>query len=279
MTQVFSGNGWPAYKDTSNYTRFTAGGQKWWAANDDVAVVFTEFVNQFIKRIEPIAGPILDDWSYANRLVRGSTSVVSNHGSATAIDLNALQHPRGVANTFTKAERATMHAIRDSITDNSGRPVLRLGLDYKSTVDDMHVEINANAARVKQAANKIRERNKPKPPVAPVKEEDIVASLDQMRQVFIDVLTKEKIVPNKVLDAGAVQGDPWTTAGVQAALDQKADFNARANTQTAATLAEHTKELADLKAALAGKATAASVAQLGLKIDALIAALTPPSTK
>jgi len=159
MAQRFSQNGWPAYATTSHFTRFNAANQGWWAANPDVAVVFTEFINRFDKEVEEVTQPKLDDWSYANRLVRGSTSVVSNHGSATAIDLNALQHPRGVHNTFSPTQRARMHSIKNAITDAAGKPVLRLGMDYTTTVDDMHVEINANAARVKQAANKIRARN------------------------------------------------------------------------------------------------------------------------
>jgi len=177
MTQRFSQNGWPAYATTEYYARFTAAGQGWWAANADVAVVFTEFIGRFVREVEPISGKVLDDWSYANRLVRGSTSVVSNHGSATAIDLNALKHPRGVPNTFSPAEQRTMHRIRDAITDDAGRPVLRLGMDYTSTVDDMHVEIDANAARVRQAANKIRALN----------QEDDVSFSDQHKLTEADV--------------------------------------------------------------------------------------------
>jgi hypothetical protein len=156
MAQRFSQNGWIARATTEHFTRFTAGGNGWWAANDDVAVVFGEFIRRFVAEVEPIAGPVLDDWSYANRLVRGSTTVVSNHGSATAIDLNALQHPRGVHNTFTVAKRAAMRRIRNQITDASGRPVLRLGLEYTGTVDDMHVEVDTTAARIKEAADKIK---------------------------------------------------------------------------------------------------------------------------
>ncbi|HST86294.1 MAG TPA: hypothetical protein VLL08_31440 [Kineosporiaceae bacterium] len=193
-----SQNGWPAYATTEHFTRFTAGGAGWWAANDDVAVVFAEFIRQFVKRIESLKGPILDDWSWANRLVRGSTSVVSNHGSATAIDLNSLKHPRGVHNTFSRVDRAVMHEIRDSITDNNGDPVLRLGMDYDSTVDDMHVEINANAARVKQAANEIRKAQEDEMPSV----DDLVKALRpvmraEFRAQLIDVLTTEQLVPNK----------------------------------------------------------------------------------
>src|SRR6478672_11318526 len=138
---VLSENGWPAVRDTSTLTRFTAAGQGFWAASDDVAVCLGEYIQRFNDEVEPIKGPILDDWSYANRLVRGSDDVVSNHGSATAADLNSLQHPRGVHGTFSDRERGVCHRIRDSISDDNGRTVLRLGMDYKSTVDDMHVEI------------------------------------------------------------------------------------------------------------------------------------------
>jgi len=158
MAQRFSQNGWPAYANTRHFTRFTAAGQGWWAANADAAVVFKEFIERFDREVEEVTQAKLDDWSYANRLVRGSTSTVSNHGSATAIDLNALKHPRGVHNTFSRTKAAQVHKIKNEITDDAGRPVLRLGMDYTTTVDDMHVEINANAKRVKQAADKIRKR-------------------------------------------------------------------------------------------------------------------------
>lgn len=176
MAQRYSQNGWAAYATTSHFTRFTAAGQGWWAANADVAVVFTEFITRFDREIEEITQRTLDDWSYANRLVRGSTSTVSNHGSATAIDINALQHPRGARNTYSSAQRAKLHQIRNAITDNSGNPVLRLGEDYSTTVDGMHVEVNANATKVRQAANKIRK-----------KQEDDVSFKDKHKLTAADV--------------------------------------------------------------------------------------------
>lgn len=153
-----SENGWPAYKtpEEGNFVRVTAAGQKWWAANDDVAVVFAEYLRRFDAEVEEITQKTLDDWSYANRLVRGSHTVVSNHGSATAIDVNALKHPRGKRYTFKLRQRRRLRRIVRSITDNAGVPVLRLGMDYIHTPDDMHCEINRNAIRVKEAADKLR---------------------------------------------------------------------------------------------------------------------------
>jgi hypothetical protein len=161
---VRSQNGWPAFRTPveGKFVRFTAGGRGFWAASPDVAVVLGEYARRFHAEVEPIvsAGDVMDDWSFADRLIRGSTAAVSNHGSATAIDINATKHPLGVRGTFTAAKLARMRAIKNEITDDEGKPVLRLGADYVSRVDAMHVEINANAARVKQAADKIRKRDR-----------------------------------------------------------------------------------------------------------------------
>ncbi len=158
-----SQNGWPAYgNDTSHFTRFDAGGRSWWAANADVAVCAAEFITQFDKTVERVVQPgeVYDDWSYNPDLrpIRGQTTGYSNHDSATAWDLNATRHPRGVHHTFTDAQAVAFRRIRESITDDYGNPVFRLGMDYSSasTVDDMHVEINANPVRVNQAADKLR---------------------------------------------------------------------------------------------------------------------------
>jgi hypothetical protein len=222
----FSQNGWPAYPDTRRYTRFTAAGQGWWAANADVAVVFTEFIERFAREVESITGPVLDDWSYANRLVRGSATVVSNHGSATAIDINALRHGRGRHGTFTPAKAKKTRAIRDSITDAAGRPVLRLGMDFNTIPDDMHVEICAGARAVRQAADKIRARKKAQ------EDEMTPAQLKEFKAAVIDGVADEVMrrlrevpaVDNLPLAKGGPQGADWTFAGVLAADDRKLDL-------------------------------------------------------
>lgn len=157
--QRFSQNGWPAYATTEHFVKAEAkckgGTFKFWAANADVALVFTTFIERYDKEVDDVVGPELDDWSFANRLVRGSAKIVSNHGSATAIDLNALKYLLGTTHMST-AKLSAMRAIRRAITDKSGRPVLRLGADYVGRKDQMHVEIDAKAAKVKEAADRIR---------------------------------------------------------------------------------------------------------------------------
>ena len=89
----------------------------------------------------------LDDWGYAERPIRGSTTVLSNHASGTAVDLNATRHPLGTAPraTFT-AEQIT--AIRRILVDCGG--ALRWGGDYQGRKDPMHLEVVATEQRCAQ---------------------------------------------------------------------------------------------------------------------------------
>lgn len=98
----------------------------------------------FHETIEPIDGGTVDDWGYAYRVIRGSTTTWSNHASGTAIDLNAQSHPLGVRNTFNGGQA---HRIRARL---AGRyeDAIRWGGDYSTRPDEMHFEINRDAAGV-----------------------------------------------------------------------------------------------------------------------------------
>ncbi|MGL5830446.1 MAG: M15 family metallopeptidase, partial [Angustibacter sp.] len=65
------------------------------------------------------AGPseVFDDWSYAERPIRGSATTLSNHASGTAIDINATQHPLGVRGTWTADQIAAVRRILDRLRD------------------------------------------------------------------------------------------------------------------------------------------------------------------
>src|SRR5690606_27057234 len=78
----------------------------------------------------------LDDWGYAERPIRGS-SVISNHASGTAIDLNATKHPLGASGTFTSTQVTRIREIL-AVTRNH----VRWGGDYTGRKDEMHFEIN-----------------------------------------------------------------------------------------------------------------------------------------
>lgn len=89
----------------------------------------------------------LDDWGYAERPIRGSSTVLSNHASGTAVDLNATQHPLGQdpAASFTAEQRAQ---IRRILTDCRG--AIRWGGDYNGRKDAMHLEVVVSEQRCAQ---------------------------------------------------------------------------------------------------------------------------------
>lgn len=124
----------------------------------DVATVLIEVARRFHSEVERITGGVRDDWGWAYRPVSGQSSGFSNHASGTAIDLNATQHPRGVHNTYTAAEKAAVRRILAATRDDRiGREVVRWGEDYTTTIDGMHFEINADAAAVARVATRIRQ--------------------------------------------------------------------------------------------------------------------------
>lgn len=144
-----SQNGWPVYTSGTHPDLVAIPKILGRVRRGDVATIFTYLVNRFDREVEDVdAGR--DDWGYAYRAVRGKTSGYSNHASATAIDLNATRHPLGKAGTFSAAQ---VRAIRSILGTLGG--VVRWGGDYSGRKDEMHFEINANAARVAQVARSL----------------------------------------------------------------------------------------------------------------------------
>lgn len=109
---------------------------------------------QFHKRVEPIDTGVYDDWGYAPRLIRGSSTTLSNHASGTALDLNATQHPQGTkpSANFTAQQITEIHAI---LAEAEG--CVRWGGDYvpPALKDGMHFEIVASEARCAQVYDKL----------------------------------------------------------------------------------------------------------------------------
>ena len=89
-----------------------------------------------------------DDWGWAERPVTGSDADMSNHASATAVDLNALRHPYGRTGTFTEDQRGLM---LDTLASKY-RGVIRAGFTYRTRSDDMHFEYVAGRLLVRETA-------------------------------------------------------------------------------------------------------------------------------
>jgi hypothetical protein len=81
----------------------------------------------------------MDDWGYAERPIRGSSTTLSNHASGTAIDVNATQHPLGVVGTWSASERDAVNGVLAKLGGT-----VRWGENYRNRKDGMHFEINVN---------------------------------------------------------------------------------------------------------------------------------------
>ena len=114
-------------------------------AGDVLMHVLTQ-VDQRVERLDPNA-----TWGYAHREIRGGAEL-SNHASATAVDVNAPQHALGARGTFTQAQVDEIHRILND--DVNG--VVRWGGDYRGRRDEMHFEIIGNEEQVRAAAERVR---------------------------------------------------------------------------------------------------------------------------
>lgn len=139
-----SDNGWPVITTGLTALPAVTGSVK----SGDVHATFSWLAEQYAKRVEPIVKA--DSWGYANRLVRGSETVWSNHASGTAVDFNASKHPLGAKGTMTPEQAAACKAIEAE----SGN-VLRWG---DSIPDEMHWELRrgTTAAQVAKFAQSLK---------------------------------------------------------------------------------------------------------------------------
>lgn len=122
----------------------------------DVTTVLMYVASQFSKTVEPLrAGQC---WGYDYKGISGSTDL-SNHASGTALDFNAPSHPMGSRGTFGPSQVTAIRAIL-----NYCEGAVRWGGDYDGRKDEMHFEINANAATVARIAAKIKGTSTSQPP-------------------------------------------------------------------------------------------------------------------
>lgn len=154
MTVAVSQNGWKA-NDRSLVASYAVPGGKIAIRKGDVATVLVYVAKRFDSEVENLIWP--GNWGYAERPIRGGSSL-SNHASGTAIDLNAPRHPLGKQGTFSKSQ---VKKIKKILADCGG--VIRWGGNYSGRKDEMHFEINAGSARVREVAKAIRAGKKPGP--------------------------------------------------------------------------------------------------------------------
>lgn len=89
------------------------------------------------ERVEPLnTQDVWDDWGWAYRPIRGTTTTLSNHSSGTAMDLNATVHPYRAKGTYNAVQ---VKRIKKRLKWLRG--VIRWGGDYRTVTDEMHYEI------------------------------------------------------------------------------------------------------------------------------------------
>lgn len=159
-----SQNGWPVY-ERGNHDDLVAIPKIIGRVREgDVSWIFANFVDRFDRSVEDVdAGR--DEWGWAARPVRGYSTIISNHASGTAIDINAVQHGIGLEGTFSAKQEK---AIRTLLKRYKG--AIRWGGDYDDRKDEMHFEINVSQARLAQIVKELRNPKPVIPAKAPAKE-------------------------------------------------------------------------------------------------------------
>jgi hypothetical protein len=105
----------------------------------------------FNDQIERLEGPVLDDWGYARREVRGRPGVWSEHASGTALDLNAQLHPMGSRDTFSSEQRARL----DARLKGAYRGAIEWGGHWRTRPDEMHFQLAPDQRAVLLAARRV----------------------------------------------------------------------------------------------------------------------------
>lgn len=112
--------------------------------------LIVHFVLWWHEVIHAINIGIWDEWGWADRLTRGSSTVTSEHAGGRAADVDATLHPRGVAlaRTFKAIQVARIRARLLFYRVRRGARLVKAlswGGDFHSTVDGMHIEIAPGA--------------------------------------------------------------------------------------------------------------------------------------
>jgi hypothetical protein len=127
----------------------------------DASVVLLHFARWYDQHIEPLTKA--DTGGYNPRVIAGST-LKSNHGSGTAVDLRWNKHVMGKVGTFTNGQAAK---IREQLKFYEG--LIRWGGDYTGRKDEMHFEINKGPAELARIAKKCKDADAPAKPTTPAK--------------------------------------------------------------------------------------------------------------
>jgi hypothetical protein len=165
----YSYNGWPASPDKASIgvvaNDWFPGGVK----AGDVTTVLRHVVRQLDARVEPIVAGWC--WGYTYKANVNNPSQLSCHASGTALDFNAVDHPNGSSGTFTQAQVGEIYAILAEC---------RGAVGWLEGYDEMHFEIQVDAADLARVAALLGDAAPPEPepePEPPVEDDDVMQLL------------------------------------------------------------------------------------------------------
>ncbi len=135
-TMQRSQNGWPASPDPDDLDLvWITVATRRFRVKRVAAPLFKYVIRRWHREVSPLTGGVMDEWSYAYREIRGSTSgTLSNHSSGTAVDLDATEFPMGVRR-MTRRQR---WRVRRIVKATGGQ--IRWGGEW-GFPDEMHLEL------------------------------------------------------------------------------------------------------------------------------------------
>lgn len=114
--------------------------------NGSAGFLLAHLILWWAEVLEPVRGKVLDDWGYAYRPIRGSSTGYSNHASGTAADVNATRWPLGTEHMTARMKTRIRVRLR------LYRACIRWGGDYSGRKDQMHIEINRGMPKCERVA-------------------------------------------------------------------------------------------------------------------------------
>lgn len=139
-----SDNGWSVIypEDARSKTTFVKIGKATFQVRKGTEELWRLFLTE-LNKIEPFSEAGWDG-AYAFRLVLGSETNWSCHASATAIDMNASQHPRGRGLRYKGWSLKQRYQLRKLLNSTLGK-AFKWGNDFSTTPDGMHFQLREPA--------------------------------------------------------------------------------------------------------------------------------------
>lgn len=125
---------------------FTEGGRTF-HVHKDVLPLFRALVILMDKNGVDIDKGVLDDWSYANRDIRGYPGYKSMHSWGLAIDIDAVKNPLGSDETSFPVRKTDKAADDCSLT---------WGYNWTSRPDPMHFEFKGMRSDIPKALKRLK---------------------------------------------------------------------------------------------------------------------------